>query len=244
MVPQIQNPAIAPGATILLTAANGFIASHVVDQLLTYGYRVRGTVRSKARSSWLTSLFGARHPNSSLELIEVADINAPGCYDAALIGVSAVIHTAASTALVVDEGHDAVQDAIDANLNVLGAVKAANQKGEKITRVVLTTSSWAVMYPRPNTVKDLTPETYDEFAAAMLADKSLPNEFKALMVYVESKKRAEQESWKWFKTNRESSGFVLNTVIPGTCIGPVLAPKQQEYPSTAGFVRSLYEGKN
>jgi nucleoside-diphosphate-sugar epimerase len=200
MAPQLQKPLLEPGALILVTAANGFIASHIVDQLLNFGYRVRGTVRSQARSSWMTPFFTARHPNASLEIVELPDIGVRGCYDAALVGVSAVIHSAANTSLGAEEGQDVVQEAVDANINILEAVKAANQRGEAIKRVVITTSSWAVMYPRPNTEKQLTAETYDEFAKSMLENPSLPNEFKALMTYVESKKYSEQESWKWYVT--------------------------------------------
>lgn len=37
-------PAIAPGSLTLVTGVNGFIGSHIADQLLSLGYRVRGTV--------------------------------------------------------------------------------------------------------------------------------------------------------------------------------------------------------
>jgi len=244
MSPQIQSPLIVPGALILVTAGNGLIASHIVDQLLHYGYHVRTTVRSESRSSWMNSLFAARHPNSSFELVEVPDINAAGCYDAAVVGVSAVIHTAANTSMSSEDGDKIISDAVDANLIVLDAVKEANKRGGDIKRVVLTSSSWAVMYPRPNTEKQLMADTYDDYAASLLADPALPKEYRGLMTYVESKKRAEQESWKWYQAQRQSCGFVLNAVIPSTCMGPVLDPEHQAYPSTVGFVRSLYEGKN
>ncbi|GKZ52116.1 hypothetical protein AbraIFM66951_000537, partial [Aspergillus brasiliensis] len=47
--------ALPKGALILVTGANGFIASHVSDQLLQMGYRVRGTVRSE--KPWLEEHF-------------------------------------------------------------------------------------------------------------------------------------------------------------------------------------------
>lgn len=39
--------ALLPGSRILVTGANGYIASHVVDQLLALRYVVRGTIRPK-----------------------------------------------------------------------------------------------------------------------------------------------------------------------------------------------------
>jgi nucleoside-diphosphate-sugar epimerase len=242
MTPQIQNPLIAPGSLVLLTGANGLIGSHIVDQLLQCGYRVRGTVRSLKRCSWMEPLFASRHANSSLEIIEVADINAPGCYDSALKGVSAVIHSAADTSLSDKEG--VIESTIEANMNVLEAVKNANKKGENIKRVVITSSSWAVQYPRPETPGELTADTYDTFAEGVLADENTPQAFRPLMTYVVSKKRSEQESWKWWNAQREDCGFVLNSVLPATCMGPALDAENQAYPSTVGFIRCLYEGKN
>ena len=42
----VVSRALPTGSRILVTAANGYIASHVVDQLLVLGYAVRGTIRA------------------------------------------------------------------------------------------------------------------------------------------------------------------------------------------------------
>jgi nucleoside-diphosphate-sugar epimerase len=42
---QIPDPAIAPGSTVVVIGANGFMAVEVCDKLLQAGYNVRGTVR-------------------------------------------------------------------------------------------------------------------------------------------------------------------------------------------------------
>ncbi|KAF2638797.1 NAD(P)-binding protein [Massarina eburnea CBS 473.64] len=235
------DPLLPPGSLLLVTAANGLIASHIVDQLLDRGYRVRGTVRDRSRCSWMTPLFQNRHPHSHLELVEIPDINAPGCYDAPLKGVSAIIHTAANMSLTDEPS--IIPQAIKATLNIMEAAKNANERGEKIKRVVPTSSSWAVAYPRPNVPMELTAESYDTFASKALENPDTPKEFRGLMTYVVTKLRSEQEAWKWWKEN-STCGFTLNTVMPATCMGPVLSPDNQSYPSTVGFVRSLYEGKN
>ncbi|KAJ5744216.1 hypothetical protein N7533_009086 [Penicillium manginii] len=46
---------IRQGSRTLITGTNGFIGSHVVDQLLSLGYLVRGTVRES--KPWLNELF-------------------------------------------------------------------------------------------------------------------------------------------------------------------------------------------
>lgn len=84
------------GSLILITAANGLIASDIVDTLVAHHYRVRGTVRSlsRARAQWMLSLFSQKYGNDALELVEVPSITAPDCYDAAIHGAAALIHTA------------------------------------------------------------------------------------------------------------------------------------------------------
>lgn len=239
MSPQIRDPLLPKGSLILVTASNGLIASHIVDQLLLFGYAVRGTVRAHKRTAWLTPLFRARHPNAKLELVEVPDITAEGCYSDALKGVSAVIHTAAINILADDPS--VIQQSVDAQLSVLKDVAEANKTGERIQRVVFTSSSWAVVYPQPNTPMELTYDTYEENAIKLAKDPDTPTDFRGVMCYVAGKVEAEKAAWKWIKDHKDA-GFAVNTVLPGTCMGPVLAPKDQEYPTTCGFVRSLYEG--
>jgi len=43
------NPVLPPGSLILVTGASGYIESHVVNEALLAGYRVRGTARTRDR---------------------------------------------------------------------------------------------------------------------------------------------------------------------------------------------------
>ncbi|KKY15405.1 putative aldehyde reductase [Diplodia seriata] len=74
-------PALPRGSTILVTGANGLIASHICDFLLAQGHHVRGTVRSLTRSAWLAALLTTRHGGNRFSLIEVPDMSAPGAFD-------------------------------------------------------------------------------------------------------------------------------------------------------------------
>ncbi|KAL2145828.1 hypothetical protein VTI28DRAFT_6125 [Corynascus sepedonium] len=139
----IPNPLIPPDALILVTGANGLIASHVVNQLLAFGYRVRGTVRSATRCAYLTTLFDTRHGPGRFELIEVPDVTRPGAWDAAVCGVSGVAHVLGSVDLAVRDADAATAEEMPWQVNLL----AAAAKEEGIRSIVFTSSAWAAWAP-------------------------------------------------------------------------------------------------
>lgn len=88
MVPQ--NLAIPKGSLILVSGANGFIGSHVVDQLLQLDYNVRGTVRDE--KPWLNKVFDDKYGKGRFETVVVPTIEKEGAFDDVLDGVSGFIH--------------------------------------------------------------------------------------------------------------------------------------------------------
>lgn len=70
----IEGAVLPKGSWILVTGANGFVGSHVVDQFLRLGYNVRGTVRDTKKNSWLAEYFPKKYPNVQFELVEVKDM--------------------------------------------------------------------------------------------------------------------------------------------------------------------------
>jgi NADPH-dependent methylglyoxal reductase len=84
---------------VLVSGANGFIATEIVLAFLQAGYRVRGTVRSQAKAdAWLalpaiapyTSSFEGIAP---LSVVLVEDITISGAFDEALAGATYFVHT-------------------------------------------------------------------------------------------------------------------------------------------------------
>jgi hypothetical protein len=61
-----------------------------------------------------------------------------------------------------------------------------------------------------------------------------------LDVYSASKTQGEQAAWKFMKD--KTPNFVLNTVLPNYNMGKILSPEHQGYPSTAGWIRALWNG--
>lgn len=71
---------------ILVTGANGFIAQHIVDQLLARptGPRVRATVRSEGTAKQITSFYPDLCAKGRLEVVVIPDIAKPGAFDDAV----------------------------------------------------------------------------------------------------------------------------------------------------------------
>lgn len=82
------NTAIAPNSLVLVTGANGFIASHVADQFLAAGYKVRGTVRDNAKAEWTNDFFEKRYGQGAFEAVVVEDMALYGAFDEAIKGKS------------------------------------------------------------------------------------------------------------------------------------------------------------
>lgn len=77
---------IEPNATIFVTGVNGLIGSHLVDQLMSKGYNVRGAVRDVNKCKWLKEYFDEKFKTTKLDLVEVSDMTANGCYDEVVKG--------------------------------------------------------------------------------------------------------------------------------------------------------------
>ena len=189
---------------VLVTGASGFIASHIVHQLLESGYRVRGTVRDpdKTRAArHLTGLPGARE---RLELA-TADLLTPGAFDDAVRDSEYVIHTASPYAMdVADPQRDLVDPAVGGTISVLGSCREA----DSMRRVVLTSSVAAIT----------------DQADGHLNTESDWNTRSSLTrnPYYYSKTLAEQAAWQFMEAGKP--GFDLVVINPFFVIGPSLVP--------------------
>jgi uncharacterized protein YbjT (DUF2867 family) len=74
---------------VLVTGANGHVAQHVVDQLLSLpaGPRVRATVRSDATAKQIVAFYGDRaSAHGRLDVVAIPDIVKSGAFDDAVKG--------------------------------------------------------------------------------------------------------------------------------------------------------------
>ncbi|EOA81219.1 uncharacterized protein SETTUDRAFT_112128 [Exserohilum turcica Et28A] len=237
-MPSLVNPALAPGSTVLVTGANGFVAAHVADQLLHQGYKVRGTVRDAAKHQWLVDRFSQKYGSGQFELVTVKDMRGPGAFDDAVSGVSAVAHVASVRDVNVTPD-EMIRTTVAGTLVCLQAAA----KEPSVQRFVLTSSSRAVRsgqaYCNADTVSS------DEFDNQTLAlAKNLPESLsplqKSVIAYFASKVASEQAFWDWVKTNKPH--FTANAVVPCPIYGSPLDVPHQGYPSTSRIPIQVLDG--
>jgi nucleoside-diphosphate-sugar epimerase len=124
----------------LVTGASGYIALHVVDQLLKTGHYVRGTVRSLKDEKKIQPIRNLAQSNPKLlELVE-AELLDPNSWKSAVENIDYIIHVASPLPIAnpADE-QEVIKPAVDGTLNVLKA--ALNTK---VKRVVVTSSGLTI----------------------------------------------------------------------------------------------------
>ena len=131
--------------TVCVTGASGFIASHIVQQLLSKGYSVKGTVRNagdEAKTAHLRGLAGAAE---RLKLYSIDLSGEPGRFDECVKGCTAVFHTATPVLLGSGDGKAQIYEpAMQSTQELLDAV----QRAGSVETFVLTSSMSAVA-PQP-----------------------------------------------------------------------------------------------
>ncbi|KAF2761114.1 NAD(P)-binding protein [Pseudovirgaria hyperparasitica] len=226
--------AISKGSLVLVTGANGFIASHTVDQLLIAGFKVRGTVRSEDKGKWLLDHFNKKYGPGSLEIAVVPDMSVKGAFDNAVKGVSGVVHMA--SILTFDPDPQKVIPVVIAGIEHVLESTAAEPS---VKRLVYTSSSTAATNPKPNVKFDIDENTWNEECVERAWAPGPIKEDRAWDVYGASKTQAEQALWKFVKEKKPH--FVANSVLPNTNMGPIIDPDNQPA-STGNWVPDTYNG--
>ncbi|KAJ0267691.1 hypothetical protein COL940_014116 [Colletotrichum noveboracense] len=106
--------------THLVTGGSGFIAQHLVNELLSQGIRVNATVRSLRNAKKVASLKGLQEEHAGrLQLFE-ADLLKPGSFKEAMQGCS-VVHHVASPFMMAEMIKDGQKECVEPALEV-GAI--------------------------------------------------------------------------------------------------------------------------
>ncbi|QDS69750.1 hypothetical protein FKW77_010133 [Venturia effusa] len=223
------EPAIPSGSLILVTGVNGLIASHVAEQCLKAGYRVRGTTRDAQKNSWMKKVEAFSRPEA-FELFEVKDMTKDGAFDEAIKGCVGVAHVASN--MTFSNSYDEVVG--DAVKGALSALKSAS-KEPGIKRFVLTSSSCAATTPEPGKKFTVHKDSWNDEAVKLAKRKDADG----FIVYAASKTEAERQVWDWTKQNKPT--FVVNTVLPNANFGKPLDVKNQGHPSTTLWIKQAFD---
>jgi nucleoside-diphosphate-sugar epimerase len=201
--------------TVLVTGGSGFVASHVIVQLLAAEATVHATVRDPGNMSKVRPLLDlqARYPGR-LRLF-AADLLNEGAFDAAMEGCSVVYHVASPFKLpekIKDGQIEMVEPALSGTRNVLGAAN----RTPSVRRVVMTSTIGAIFgdYIDVYEMKDRTcSEAYFNTTSNVHNNP-----------YHYSKVLAEREAWK---IQAEQDRWSLVTINPGMILGPSITPASE-----------------
>lgn len=195
------------GNPILVTGGSGFIAGHVIIQLLEQGHLVRATVRSLDREVAVREVLrdAGMIDGDRLQFVE-ADLLSDGGWAAAVEGIDHVLHVASP----VMPGHVENEDEliIPAREGALRVLRAARDGGVK--RVVLTSAFHAVSWGHPHDEHVFTEDDWTVLDGP------------GVDAYGKSKTLAERAAWDFIE--REGGGLELTTMLPVAVMGPVMGP--------------------
>ncbi|WP_037682217.1 NAD-dependent epimerase/dehydratase family protein [Streptomyces griseus] len=200
------------GETVLVTGGSGFVAAHLVRQLLERGYRVHTTVRSAANAAKADPLraMGRSH-SGRLEIFE-ADLLREGSFDEAMKGCAVVFHVA-SPFLMPEKIKDGRRDVVDPALLGTRNVLASVERTPTVDRLVFTSTVGAI---------------FGDYVDVLAMDDRILSE-----KYFNSTSTVENNPYHYAKTVAERAAWEAEkaqdrwrmvSVNPGLILGPSLTP--------------------
>jgi nucleoside-diphosphate-sugar epimerase len=217
---------VAKAKTVLVTGSTGFIAKHIVLQLLNAGYNVVGSVRNLARGDEVVAavsphLTDTKNLDKRLRFVAL-DLTSDDGWDDAMKGVDVLMHTASPFPMTQpDNGMELIGPAVD---GAKRALKAAHKAG--IKRVVLTSSVVAVAYGHASG---------DSFDHRDWSNVDGPH----MTPYAKSKTLAERAAWDFVADT--APDMQLTTVNPSLVLGP---PLDDHYGTSLQLIERLLSGKD
>ncbi|KAI9830864.1 MAG: hypothetical protein M1826_004293 [Phylliscum demangeonii] len=228
------------GKIAVVTGVNGYIASVLGHDLLAKGYKVRGTVRSRASGQALAD--GAyRSFGSQFEIVQVPDITAPHAFDEVVKGEWPIYHVASPVNFSLTTVEEVVHVALEATKNVLQT--AHDHAGPQLEAFVVTSSIAAVRNDgeTPNSYV-YTEADWNHTSEKLLAQPDL--QLDPSQLYVASKAAAEKAVWSWRQEHKPS--FSISSVLPSVVLGPPaqLPATPEALNETLKPTWAIFTGKN
>ncbi|CAI4056883.1 carbonyl reductase (NADPH-dependent) SKDI_03G1550 [Saccharomyces kudriavzevii IFO 1802] len=204
-------------ATVLISGASGFIALHIVSQLLKQNYKVIGTVRSNEKRAKLLRQF-QHNPNLFLEIVpDISQSNAfENVFERHGHEIRYVLHTSSPFYYDTTEyENDLLIPALEGTKNILNSIK--RYAADTVKRVVVTSSCTAII----TLAKTSDPSVV--FTEQSWNEATWENcQVDGINAYFASKKFAEKAAWDFARENAGHIRFKLTTVNPSLVFGPQL----------------------
>ncbi|ODQ50515.1 D-lactaldehyde dehydrogenase [Saitoella complicata NRRL Y-17804] len=195
------------GELILVTGVTGYIGAWTAEELLKKGYRVRGTSRSVEKADFLKQRWSQY--GDKFEVVEVKDLVQDGAFDKAVAGVDGIMHIASPFHFNVQDPYkDLIDPAVKGTKSLL---EAAHKHGDKVKRVIVTSSFAAMMEPH---------DAGYEFTEEDWNHDSINHLDNPMHAYLASKSEAEKAAWKFIET--EKPKFELAVINPVYVFGPYI----------------------
>jgi len=206
---------LAANSRVCVTGATGFIALHLVDQLLAQGYKVTAAVRTNDEKKLAPLL--ALNGGKGLDVVSGCDLLAPGSFDAAVAEAEVCFHTASPfwmDSRISDPWAQLVTPAEAGTRNVLDS---CGKDGSSVKRVVLTSSFAALMNVGGHTpwASDFHYSEEHWNVSSSPIDGKFPEPVNA-HAYRWSKTAAERAAWDHSATGKK---FDLATILPPMVLG-------------------------
>ncbi|OLN87542.1 Aldehyde reductase 2-like protein 4 [Colletotrichum chlorophyti] len=233
--------AIPKGSTVLIVGANGFIASHIVNQFLHFGFKVRGTVRDPSKNAWLSALFDKKYGIGNFELIAAPNLMLEGALNEAVKGTSAVVHVASLVSFDPDP-NKVIPPALKLVTNALQSA----YREPSVKRFVLTSSSTTTIPCKMEGNLEgrvITSDTWSEDAVDLAMAPPPYTADRSAAVYAASKIMQERRLWSFFEEEKDKRpDMVVNTVLPAMSFGRSLDPINQGHASSSRIIENLWRG--
>lgn len=195
---------------VMVTGANGYVASWLVKYLLEDGFTVHATVRDKTNEKKIGHLLKLEQEHPGKLKFFNADLITEGAFDEPIKGCGLVFHTASPFVVrgLKDPQKELIEPALKGTRNVLNTVS----KTETVKRVVLTSSVVAIYSDAIETLD----QPNGKFSEADWNNTSSIDH----QPYNYSKTLAEKEAWKIMEAQDR---WDMVTINPGLVLGPSLS---------------------
>ncbi|QLG71681.1 hypothetical protein HG535_0C00290 [Zygotorulaspora mrakii] len=225
--------------SVFVSGANGFIALHIVSDLLKLGYKVIGSVRSQEKADQLHRQF--KNPNLSVVIVE--NISNPGAFDELFLkygkDIKVVLHTASPFHYNTENcERDLLNPAVNGTRNILESIK--RYAFDSVERVVITSSDAAVTSFKDDTNPNnlLTEDSWNKISWEEATRG--PEE-----AYYGAKTFAERAAHDFWKENQDKVKFKLSTVNPVWVFGPQLFDENAlgEVNTSCQYIKAIIDSK-